>query len=162
MPLTSVDSPDLRGKITLGWREWVALPDLSIKKIKAKIDTGARTSALHAFRLDTFKENGQLKVSFSVHPKQRQTIITKDCMADVIDYRWVSDSGGHREQRYVIHTTLVIGKIPQVIELTLTNRDDMKFRLLLGRTALSSNYLIDPEKSYLTKRHHLHDKQGLL
>ena len=162
MPLTSVDSPDLHGKITLGWREWVALPDLSIKKIKAKIDTGARTSALHAFRLDTFKENGQLKVSFSVHPKQRQTIITKDCMADVIDYRWVSDSGGHREQRYVIHTTLVIGKIPQVIELTLTNRDDMKFRLLLGRTALSSNYLIDPEKSYLTKRHHLHDKQGLL
>jgi hypothetical protein len=162
MPLTTAASADLHGKIILGWREWVGLPELGLNKIKAKIDTGARTSALHAFRLDTFKENGQLKISFSIHPKQRQTTYTKECMADVIDYRWISDSGGHREQRYVIQTTLVLGALSQAIELTLTNRDDMKFRLLLGRTALSSSYLIDPEKSYLTKQHHSHEKQGLL
>ena len=148
----SSTSEDAHNNIILGWREWVSLPNFGIKKIKAKVDTGARTSALHAFRLDTFKENGILKIAFSIHPKQRHTRIVKECIAEVVDYRWVSDSGGHREQRYVIKTNLLLGSRTQSVEITLTNRDDMKFRLLLGRTALINGYLINPGQSYLTRQ----------
>ena len=91
-------------KPMLGWREWVALPELCIDSIKAKIDTGARSSALHAFKLEKFEESGRLRVRFSVHPLQDRNDKAIVCVADVIDERWVSDSGGHREWRVVIRT----------------------------------------------------------
>ena len=135
--------------ITLGWREWVGLPDLGIRQLKAKVDTGARTSALHAFELRPFVENGRQRVEFSIHPVQKDlnTVIT--CSADVIDQRIVTDSGGHKEQRFVIRTTLSLGRATWPIEMTLTGRDDMQFRMLLGRTAIKHRAVVDPGRSYL-------------
>lgn len=136
-------------KTIIGWREWVSLPDLDIPRIKAKIDTGARTSALHAFELHSFVDQGVKKVRFSIHPFQKRNDIIKNCETEVIDQRWVSDSGGHKEKRYVILTTVRLGDMEWEIEMTLTNRDTMKFRMLLGRTALESGILVDPESSYM-------------
>lgn len=133
----------------IGWREWVALPDLNIPRIKAKIDTGARTSVLHAFEVDTFWEGDKQKVRFAIHPKQRSTRKSVVCITDLHDTRWVTDSGGHRELRHVIQTTMVLGNHSQQIEITLTSREDMRFRMLLGRTALRGQFTIDPGTSYL-------------
>ena len=136
-------------KKTIGWREWMILPDLGIPAVKAKVDTGARTSALHAFFIEPFKENGKQKVRFRIHPLQRRTDIELICIADVIDQRMVSDSGGHSEVRYVIRTKIVIGSTDIEAEITLTDRDSMQFRMLLGRTALADKFLVDSERSYL-------------
>ena len=135
--------------ITLGWREWVRLPDLDIDAIKAKVDTGARTSAIHSFELETFNEDDKERVRFRMHPLQKDegTIVT--CTADVLDKRVVTDSGGHKEERIVISTTLGIGKHSWPIEATLTARDDMLFRMLLGRTAIKGRAQVNPARSYL-------------
>ena len=134
--------------LTLGWREWVALPQLGIRQIKAKVDTGARTSALHAFEVRSFQEGGQERVEFLMHPiqKNKDTVVT--CVADVLDKRTVTDSGGHKEERFVIATDLAIGKYSWPIEVTLTARDDMLFRMLLGRTAIKNLARVDPARSY--------------
>lgn len=136
-------------KIVVGWREWASLPDLDIKRIKAKVDTGARTSALHAFDLKIYTEKGAPMVWFAVHPLQKRNDIVNESGAEVIDQRWVSDSGGHREKRYVIMTDIVLGEQQWPIEMTLTNRDNMKFRMLLGRTAMMDRLIVDPSASYL-------------
>lgn len=135
--------------ITVGWREWVYLPDLHIDKIKAKIDTGARTSCLHAFEIDPYTENGVEKVHFLIHPLQKRDDIVDECDALVVDKRMVSDSGGHREMRYVIQTRMVLGTHEWDIEMTLTSRDSMLFRMLLGRTAMENRMLVNPARSYL-------------
>ena len=138
-------------RMLIGWREWVSLPALGLPVIKAKVDTGARTSALHAFDIETFERAGTQYVRFSVHPLQskhgRQDVVVK-CEAPVVDYRLVSDSGGHREKRYVIETEIRVGTLAFAIEVTLANRESMTHRMLLGRTAMR-NLIIEPTHSYL-------------
>jgi hypothetical protein len=140
------------GKIIIGWREWISLPDLGIPAIKAKIDTGARTSALHVYDLEEFTANGRQMVRFGVHPLQRNKSILRYCEVPVQEQRKVKNSGGHSETRIVIQTNAQIGSLVWPIDITLTNRDLMMFRMLLGRTALEKAFLINPECSFLTGR----------
>ncbi|GAB6139816.1 ATP-dependent zinc protease [Methylosoma difficile] len=139
----------LTEKPKLGWREWVALPELNIAQIKAKIDTGARSSALHAFSIDPYRKGHERWVMFAIHPVQKCDDIIIECHAPVKDRRVVSDSGGHRQRRYVIETPLQIGNSLIMVEMTLTNRDSMRFRMLLGRTAMKDRFIIDPAGSFL-------------
>ena len=135
-------------KPAVGWREWAALPELKVKEVKAKVDTGARTSALHAFNVVPFTNNGEDWVRFEVHPLQRNDEMSKVCEAQAVDYRWVTNSGGGREKRFVIVTQLRLGADSWPIEMTLTDRDQMGFRMLLGRTALERRLTVDPARSY--------------
>ena len=141
-----------KNKLILGWREWVDLPELGLHNIKAKVDTGARTSALHAFELRTFEQDGRHRVEFKMHPNQRDHDTVVVCRADIKDERVVRDSGGHSENRWVIETPVRIGAEVWPIELTLTARDDMLFRMLLGRTAIRNRAMVDPSRSYLTRK----------
>ncbi len=136
----------------LGWREWVSLPDLGIASIKAKVDTGARTSALHAFDVSLVEVDGVKTVRFKIHPLQRDSETVVECEAPLLDEREVRDSGGHSEMRYVIETRIAIGAAIHLAEVTLTNRDSMGFRMLIGRTAMKGHYLVDPGHSYRVKK----------
>jgi hypothetical protein len=133
----------------IGWREWVSFPDLGIARIKAKVDTGARTSALHAFSLEPFREGNQEKIRFAIHPLQNNVTEVVTCVADVIDKRFITDSGGHREERYVIQTNIILANRSWPIEITLTERDSMLFRMLLGRSAIRKRYLVNPARSFI-------------
>ena len=132
----------------IGWREWASLPELGLSHIKAKVDTGAKTSALHAFYVEQFLRDGCPWVKFSVHPLQSSEQVVH-CEAPVKDVRRVTDSGGHAEMRPVIETQLWLGDEARIIEITLTNRETMLFRMLLGRSALKRRFVVDSGKSFL-------------
>lgn len=136
-----------------GWREWVSLPELGIPFIKAKLDTGARTSTIHAFSVEHFRSGGRDRVRFGMHPLQKKKLPELFCEADILDRRMVSDSGGHRERRFIIRTPIRLGKEEWTIEASLTDRDGMLFRMLLGRTALIDRFMVDPAASFLFGRH---------
>lgn len=137
-------------KFIIGWREWISLPDFHVPAIKAKIDTGAKTSAIHAFDVEPFEKNGEQFVRFCIHPLQGRDDVSIPCEAKLIDKRKVTNSGGTSQKRYVIATTLEIGGQRWEIELTLTNRDEMKFRMLLGRSAMRGHLIVDPQLSHQT------------
>ncbi|MBI9080105.1 MAG: ATP-dependent zinc protease [Pseudodesulfovibrio sp.] len=135
-------------KTIIGWREWISLPDFHVPAIKAKIDTGARTSAIHAFGIETFERGEEHYVRFHIHPLQRRDDVSIPCEAKLIDKRKIKNSGGVSQKRYVIGTTVEIAGQHWKIELTLTNRDEMKFRMLLGRSAMKGRLIVDPQQSY--------------
>jgi ribosomal protein S6--L-glutamate ligase len=133
----------------LGWEEWVMLPDLGLGAIKAKVDTGARTSALHAFYVEPFGPGRARHVRFGVHPLPRRNDIAIECTARLIGVREVRSSNGEIEQRYVIETPIRIGERQWRIEVTLANRDMMVYRMLLGRQAIPRDGLVRPSASFL-------------
>lgn len=130
----------------------MSLPDLGVDRIKAKVDTGARTSALHAFDIEPFQKNGDSWVRFNIHPLQRNHALILPCTCRTLDYRWVTNSGGGRERRFVIELTLGIDDKTWPIEVTLTSRDQMGFRMLLGRTAIRRRFLVDPGRSFCASK----------
>jgi hypothetical protein len=141
-------------KDIIGWREWISLPELGIAHIKAKVDTGAKTSALHAFYVHPFEREGLEWVKFGVHPLQSSTSSIVECESLVKALRSVTDSGGHTEMRYVIETKLMIKGQIRTIEVTLTDRETMRFRMLLGRRALKRRFLVDSNKSFTLGGNH--------
>lgn len=146
----------MRKKITekkrIGWREWVAFPELGIDRIKVKIDTGARTSVIHAFRIKKIDNGDEPKVGFYLHPVQRRRNPELHCVAPIADERTITSSNGERETRYVIITPMRLGEDIWPVELTLSNRDQMGFRVLAGRSAIRGRYIVDPGISFVLGR----------
>lgn len=135
--------------IVVGWREWVGLPDLCDVPIKAKIDTGARTSAIHAWNIRPVEVDGEKWVEFELHPIQDDNKTRRAARARVLEKREVRSSTGHTQVRYVVTTNIELAGHVWPIELTLTNRDEMGFRMLVGRTALRPHALVNPSSSFL-------------
>ena len=136
----------------VGWREWLCLPQLAIPAIKAKIDTGARTSAIHAFQIRPFTDGGVPWVSFVLRPRQRLRNPSIECTAPIVDERKIRSSSGDQERRFVIEAEACLGEYSWPIELSLTNRDELGFRMLIGREAIRRNFLVNPDRSYLIGR----------
>jgi len=158
MALPSPTTPRLRKKRKkkvlkplpwIGWREWMGFPALGIERIKAKVDTGARTSALHAFDVEPFTRDGADWVRFVVHPLQRDPETAIEVEAPLVEERWVRSSTGKATLRPVIRTTVALGEVCWPIEITLVRRDLMGFRMLLGRQAVKNRFLVHPGRSYL-------------
>jgi hypothetical protein len=143
--------PDGVEPSVLGWREWVGLPQWDIVAIKAKLDSGARSASLSVEHLETFRSGGCLQVRFGVRPRRRAARVVA-CTAPVLDRRAVTDSGGHREERWFVQATIVVAGRRLVIETNLTDRRAMMFPLLLGRSALAGCFCIDPALSYTLAR----------
>lgn len=135
-------------KLIVGSEEWCTFPSLNVPAIKARVDSGAKTSSIHAFNIQTFRRNSEAWVSFEVHPIQSDRKTTIRCESPVVDRRYVKSSSGTREKRYVITAPVQIGGDIWEIELTLTNRDSMGYRMLLGREAMSGRMLVDPAASF--------------
>lgn len=139
------DQPD---RLVIGWREWLCLPDLGVPAIKAKVDTGARSSCLHVRDLETYDRDGEEWVRFVVQPMSRRPDVQFPCEARVLDRRRVTDSGGHSQQRVFIATTIQLADRRWVCEVNLTKRDNMLFPMLLGRTSMANRALVQPGASY--------------
>ncbi len=135
-------------KLLVGWCEWVVIPTLGIPAIRAKIDTGARTSSLHAINIERYRKNGVDRVRFEVEPLRRYTRLRIPCDTEVIDQRAVKDSGGHSEDRLVVRTTIQLQAFTKSVELTLTERPNMRFRMLIGRTTMVPDMIVNPAVSY--------------
>ncbi len=135
-------------KIVIGKEEWCELPELNLPAIKARVDSGAKTSSLHAFNISTFDEDGKKYVHFDIHPIQDNRKIIQSCRALVVDRRDVKSSSGEKERRHVIRTPVILGDETWEIEITLTNRDSMGYRMLIGREAMKERVLIDPDSSF--------------
>jgi hypothetical protein len=133
----------------IGWREWLALPRLGIPKIKAKVDTGARSSTLHAFDIERGRAEGRDLIVFRTRPRQRGDGPGHSCSAELLDVRSVRSSNGQLEERYFIRTIALLHGTQFPIELTLTSREDMSFRMLLGREAIRRRFLVDSGRSFL-------------
>ncbi|MDX1491524.1 MAG: ATP-dependent zinc protease [Pseudohongiellaceae bacterium] len=136
-------------KTIVGRKEWCSFPELAIPAVKARVDSGAKTSSLHAFNIKPFERDGEKWVSFEVHPLQKNRKTTIHCEAPILDKRSVKSSSGVAQKRYVISTTLEHNQIQWEIELTLSNRDSMGYRMLLGREAMIGRMMVDPEESFL-------------
>jgi hypothetical protein len=144
-------------KKIIGWKEWCYLPELGLPAIKAKIDTGAKTSSLHAFNIEPYIHNDIDMVRFKLHPLQYRKDVVYEVNAAIIDKRLISDSGAHKELRYIIKTSLYVGKEAligcdskvKIIEISLTNRINMSFRMLIGREALASDFIVDSGASFV-------------
>lgn len=141
------------GIMIIGNAEWCALPDLRVPAIRARIDSGAKTSSIHAVNIQEFQKNGNQWVSFEIHPLRKHTEIFIKCEAEVIDYRMVKSSTGIAQPRYVIQTTLVMGNRSWTIEATLANRRSMGFQMLLGREAMKEGILINPAEGFQLTRY---------
>lgn len=139
-------------KTLVGWREWASLPGLRISRIKAKIDTGAKTSALHASELVTVQRSTGTFVRFKVHPLQRNMRKSVDCELPLKEWRHVTDSGGKRTLRPVVETIIELGGRKILAEITLIARDAMGFRMLIGRQALKNLWIVDSSKSFIADR----------
>ena len=143
---------ETKEKLIVGWREWAGLPHLGVEMIKVKIDTGAKTASLHAFDLMPFTYMGEDWIQFDIHPLQDNDTIIHRCTAPIIDYRWITSSTGHSQQRYIIRTTLTIGDFSSSVAISLAKRDEMGFRMLIGRDALGDHILVNPSHSFLLTR----------
>lgn len=137
---------------TAGWREWVSLPDAGVPWIKAKLDTGARSSAIHAFDIAEFERDGEEWVRFSIHPWQRSVEDAVETECRVVDRRHVRSSSGHTVERHVVHMDIEMMGHRVTAEMTLSRRDEMGFRMLIGREALRQGFLVDPARSYVGGR----------
>lgn len=155
--MTKKTSPKV-DEFRVGWREWASLPELNISAIKVKIDTGAKTSALHAFELENFTKKGDDYVRFQVHPLQKNNTIIRYCEARILEQRTVKSSNGQKEVRFTILTPIRMGQKEWDIELTLTNRDLMSYRMLLGREAMEA-LTVKPSSSFLQGK--LKNKQAI-
>ncbi|HEU4318738.1 MAG TPA: RimK/LysX family protein [Acidimicrobiia bacterium] len=144
--------PRRRKRKTIGWREWVALPDLGVREVKAKVDTGADNSSLHAFNLERYEEDGRQMVRFEIHPHQRKKRPSVACVAEIAGERMVKNPGGRAERRPFIRTKLVVAGEEFEALVNLTTRDEMTFRMLLGRRTVRGQFVVDPGRSYVGGR----------
>lgn len=147
--MTKTPEMPLTAPFSLGWEEWVALPELGLPAIKAKVDTGAQTSALHAVAVEPFGDADNPQVRFVMHPDPEDPTIEVTCSAKVVGRRSVVSSNGTSESRYVIETPLTIGDHTETILITLTNRETMGYRMLLGRSAIMADMNVVPSSSFL-------------
>jgi hypothetical protein len=134
--------------VVVGWREWVALPQADVPWVKAKIDTGARSSSIHAFDLEVREEDGRERVRFSIHPWQRSDEDVAELDLPVLDVREVRSSNGQVEKRYAVALDVTLAGRTITTVMTLSNRDEMGFRMLIGREALERGFLVDSSRSY--------------
>lgn len=148
-PLTPA-TPD--PMVVIGWREWVGLPGLNVRRLKAKIDTGARSSSLHAFDVETYEQDGIERVRFSIHPAQNRDDIFVNADVPILERRHVKSSNGEVSERIVIRTELLLQHQRMQVDLTLANRDAMGFRMLVGREAIRTRFLVDSGGSFLAGR----------
>ena len=136
----------------IGWREWAQLPDLGVIEIKAKVDTGADNSSLHAFNIERYEDDGVPLVRFEVHPRQREKTPSIECVAEVVKERKVRNPGGRSELRPVIRTRVIVAGKELTALVNLTTRDEMSFRMLLGRSTIRKTFIVDPGRSYVGER----------
>ena len=146
--MTTADETTETAPVVVGWREWVALPQAELDWVKAKIDTGARSSAIHAFDLEVEERDGAEWVRFSIHPWQKSDEDHAELTLPVLDRREVKSSNGQVEQRYAVNLDVTLAGRTITTVMTLSNRDEMGFRMLIGREALERGFLVDSSRSY--------------